>query len=157
MVQQRWRRVQWTGSYALSKVELQHDALPGGERFPAHWDRRHQLTSHLLVRVGTGWMAYATEASNPWADLVQREPERLALYHRLDVGVQMQRTAGSVTVEAAASVANLYDRDNPWSRDPMAVIRTEDRPRFGFVFVDIYDLGLQPAFNVGVKFEASIS
>jgi len=56
-------------------------------------------------------------------------------------------------VEVTASVFNLYDRANPWYRDPVAVLaRTGSRRRISFRVVDVYDLGIQPAFNVAVQF-----
>jgi hypothetical protein len=157
MHQQRIGPVRWTNSYALAHVELQNDRLNDGKRFPAEWDRRHQLTSQVQVTRGA-WMGaltgfYATGTPNPWAQWVDTEPKRLDAYHRLDASLSYERAFGRATVEATASVFNLYDRANPWYRDPVAVIaRTGSRRRIGFRIVDVYDLGIQPAFNLAVRF-----
>lgn len=152
MHQQHWGPVRWTNSYARSSVELQ-----GGTRFPAEWDRRHQFTSQVQAVLG-GWTAaligfYATGTPNPWAQWVDAEPERLAVYHRLDASLSYQRAIGGGVVEATVSVFNVYDRANPWYRDPVAVLaRNGTRRRIGFRIVDVYDLGVQPAFNLSVRF-----
>lgn len=158
MHQQRLGAARWTNSYALSRVELQSDGLNGGEHFPTDWDRRHQFTSQLQVTHGawTGALTglYATGTPNPWAQWVDAEPERLNPYHRLDASLVYERALGDgVTFTVTASVFNLYDRANPWYRDPVAVLlRTGPRRRIGFRVVDVYDLGIQPAFNVSVRF-----
>jgi hypothetical protein len=85
---------------------------------------------------------------------VSSEPDRLDAYHRLDASVHLRRRLGSAMLEARASVFNLYARDNPWYRDVTALLDTSRRlPRFaGFTVVDVYDLGLQPAFDLSVTF-----
>jgi hypothetical protein len=157
MHQQRWGPVRWTNSYAWAKVELQSDPLNAGARFPADWDRRHQFTTQGQVTRGpwTGALTwfYATGTPNPWAPWVEAEPDRLDAYHRLDATLQYRRTVAGVTLEATASVFNVYDRANPWYRDPVAVLaRQGARRRISFRIVDVYDLGVQPAFNVSVRF-----
>ncbi len=155
--QQQWGPVRWTNSYALSKVELQNGQLNDGVRFPADWDRRHQFTTQGQVTLGP-WTAaltglYATGTPNPWAQWVDAEPERLDAYHRLDATLQYRRTVAGVTLEATASVFNVYNRANSWYRDPVAVLaRQGPRRRISFRIVDVYDFGLQPAFNVSVRF-----
>lgn len=157
MHQQRLGPVRWTNSYALSQVELQNDRLNSGERFPTEWDRRHQFTSQLQAALG-GWTGaltglYATGTPNPWAQWVDAEPERLGAYHRLDASLAYERVLDDATVNVTASVFNLYDRANPWYRDPVAVLgRTGVQRRIGFRIVDVYDLGVQPAFNLSVRF-----
>jgi hypothetical protein len=157
MHQQRLGPVRWTNSYALSQVELQNDRLNDGARVPAAWDRRHQVTSQLQASRG-GWTGaltgvYATGTPNSWAQWVDAEPERLAAYHRLDASLSYQRAVGDAAVEIMASVFNLYDRANPWYRDPVAVLaRTGTRRRISYRIVDVYDLGVQPAFNVSLAF-----
>jgi hypothetical protein len=156
---QRLGAVQWTNSYTLSRVELQNDAVNGGHRYPAEWDRRHQFTTHLQADLGAGisvhaaWL-YATGAPNVLAYEVPSEPDRLDPYHRLDASLHLRRRLGNAVLEARASVFNLYDRDNPWYRDVTGLFDTSRRlPRFaGFTVVDVYDLGLQPAFDLSVTF-----
>lgn len=157
MHQQRLGPVRWTTSYALSRVDLQSDRLSGGDRVPAAWDRRHQLTAQLQAARGawTGALTgfYATGTPNPWATWVEAEPDRLDAYHRLDASLSYRRAVGRATVELTASVFNVYDRANPWYRDPVAVLsRQGTRRRISFRVVDVYDLGVQPAFNVAVQF-----
>ena len=156
MHKQRWGPLYWTNSYTLSKVELQNDALNGGRRFPADWDRRHQFTTQVQAThdpwAGVLTWFYATGTPSPWALQLDTEPERLDAYHRLDASLRYQRALGGATLEATASIFNLYDRANPWYRDPVAVL-TRNRPsRLSYRIVDVYDLGLQPSFNLTVRF-----
>ena len=81
------------------------------------------------------------------------EPAVLPSYHRLDLGVQYRRALPGVTVEAAASLFNVYARDNTWYRSPLLVPDPSQRPpRVSYVNVDVYDLGFQPSFSLGLRF-----
>lgn len=71
-----------TLAYALSRVDLAHDALNSGVWYPAPWDRRHQLRAYLDVPLwpGSALTVVWFSASGPpntehYTDLNQ--PERL--------------------------------------------------------------------------------
>lgn len=158
MYRQRLGAVSWMAAYTLARVELQNEAAQGGARYPADWDRRHQLTTVLDARLGRSWTGeaawlYASGAPNDLARFSSTEPERLDAYHRLDVSLRYTRRFGRSTLDVAASVFNVYDRENPWYRTAVAVLDTDQRPRrITFVSTDVYDLGRQPSFSVTVQF-----
>ncbi len=149
--------VRWTSSYTLSRVELQNARVNRGERFPAEWDRRHQFSTHLAIPLHRVLTAYATwyyTTGTPNILAYDDPLERVYLpdYHRLDCGIRFSRPFGGVRVDARISVYNVYDRPNTWYRDPVQVYNP-DRPALGFSFVnvDVYDLGLQPSFDLSVS------
>lgn len=156
-----WRQpigpLRWTQGYTLSQVELENPRVNNGLRFPAEWDRRHQFTSQLSVPIGTAatvfasWY-YATGAPNILGYDDPAEPERLPDYHRMDAGIQAVRVIGRFTMDVRLSVYNVYDQQNIWYRDPVQVYNRE-RPGQGFSFVnvDVYDLGVQPGFDVSIS------
>jgi outer membrane cobalamin receptor len=155
LVRQEVGPVSWTGAYTLARVTVD-PAGPGGSR-PADWDRRHQVTTRLewaasgRTAVYATW-SLATGSPNPYAAL-PGEAARLDAYHRLDLGATLGATTGPVRWTVRGSLFNAYDRDNPWHRTPMGLLRRDGpdpnrRPDLDFALVDVYDLGVQPALSV---------
>lgn len=167
MLNKKWGPVTWTHSYTLSSVELQNDQVLGGKRYPAEWDQTHQYSSNLQINLsrslvaGLSWyfgsgktntLAY-TESEHEEVNRIP-ETERLPDYHRLDASLKASFVTGPKnTLNLKLSVYNLYDRENVWYREPIQVFRT-NRPSANLRFynVDIYDLPLQPAFDVSFVF-----
>ena len=158
MIRQRIGPFIWTNSYTLSRVDLQNDLLNDGERFPAEWDRRHQFTSHLEIELSNSlstrftWF-YATGNPNVLSYADPEEPARLADYHRLDAGIQYTQDFAGIEIMARASVYNAYDHVNSWRRERIQILRRH-RPEGNSAFfpVDIYDLGIQPSFDLSISF-----
>ncbi len=147
----------WTHSYTLSNVEIRNPRLNDGAYFPAEWDRRHQLRTHVqgTLSASLSWhltWLLASGAPNSLAATEPDEPERLGTYHRMDASLTYRRAFGGVTLGATASIFNLYDRDNTWYRTPLPVITDGTGPRTDFVNVDVYDLAFQPSFGLTVTF-----
>lgn len=150
-------RVMWTNSYTLSRVDIQNERVNDGARFPAEWDRRHQFSSHLSLPIRNAvtffatWY-YATGTPNVLGYDDPSERRYLPDYHRLDAGVRVHFSVGKARIDAKGSVFNAYDRTNIWYRDPVQVYNA-DRPGLGFSFVnvDVYDLGIQPAFDLSLS------
>ncbi|MEZ4700568.1 MAG: TonB-dependent receptor [Rhodothermales bacterium] len=157
MYRQRIGPVSWTNSYTLSRVEIQNGRVNRGERFPAEWDRRHQFSTHLAIPVVASttvfatWY-YATGTPNILAYDDAAERAYLPDYHRLDAGIRFSTPVRTARIEAGISVYNAYNRKNIWYRDPIQVY-SQERPAQGFSFVnvDVYDLGLQPAFDLSIS------
>ena len=157
LIRQDVGAVSWTGAYTLARVTVN----PAGdaESQPAIWDRRHQATSRLEWAVTSrtsvyGTWSFASGSPNPYAALPS-EAARLDPYHRLDVGVTVGFTTGPVQWTVRGSLFNAYDRNNPWYRTPMGVLRRDGsdlnrRPDVGFTIVDVYDLGQRPSLSVSV-------
>lgn len=159
--------LRWTTSYALSRVELRPpDALDASSTawYRADWDRLHQLTSHLHLRAGPHWSAdlvwsYGSGTPNTLAYLPGAarfdEPADLSPYHRLDVSLSYGAAIGIARLDARVSLFNVYDRANAWYREPVLYLaprRLSDRYRRGAAVVDVYDLGMQPAFDATLSF-----
>lgn len=81
--------------------------------------------------------------------------EGALLPHGLGLKVDERRgqRIGRFVAEGRVGAFNLYDRKNVWYRNPIAVVRPSPRRReLGFANVDVYELGLQPSFEVKVTF-----
>ncbi len=150
--------VVWTNSYTLSRVKVRSDRLNAGRYFPAEWDRRHQLISHLEGALGSRlywrltWL-FASGAPNLLAYTDPGESARLKPYHRMDVSLAYRRAFRAVVLEARASVFHLYARNNPAYRTPVSFADMSGAAHeAGFVNVDVYDLGFQPSFELSLAF-----
>ena len=81
------------------------------------------------------------------------EQRRLDNYRRLDLGLEYVTGIGNQQVELNASVYNVTDEQNPWYRELNVVIdNSGTRSQLSSQAVDVYDLGIQPSFNVTVWF-----
>lgn len=133
MVQYRHGRNDLWTSYIGSKTE---DTFPGLEasRFPASFDRRHQVKAADAFRVWKGLSVTAvmlaasgapfTSASTaeavwfPNGDVAYqpnfqaKNSARLPIYHRLDLSGQYDAHIGPATASAGVAVFNVYDRAN---------------------------------------------
>jgi hypothetical protein len=128
----------WLG-YTWSRTWRQFDELNGGERFPAKYDRIHDVSLTLQYRpndrfdCGLTWVystgntatlafhrmetnaeVYSYYAVNSVDFVEQRNNYRLPAYHRMDVSFNFHRkfTHGSRTINI--SVYNAYNRQNPF-------------------------------------------
>ncbi|MEX0599942.1 MAG: carboxypeptidase-like regulatory domain-containing protein [Rhodothermales bacterium] len=150
--------VTWTNSYTLSAMELRNRRVSDGSWYPADWDRRHQLTSHMQLSIGETLQLHLIWASgsgtpNALAHAVPREPSRLPAYHRMDAGLRWHQAVGSGTFEVKASVFNVLDRANTWYRRPVPVAtRSPAGRRVGLMNVDVYDLGRRPSLEISYSF-----
>ncbi|MFN1833614.1 TonB-dependent receptor [Balneola sp. MJW-20] len=159
------RLFQWTNSYTWSRAEFTNpvinDASPvyePGEYFYADWDRTHNYTGTLQIKVTRGLNAFgsltlATGTPNRLYLVGYEAQERLDNYQRLDVGLEYKTGIGNQQIEFNASVYNVTDEKNPWYREINVVIdNSGTRSQLGAESVDIYDLGIQPSFNITVWF-----
>lgn len=156
MLRHRLGSLLWTHSYTLSAMEIRHPALNAGEPFPADWDRRHQFTTHLEGTLRphlTGHLTWVLASGTPnnLAYLAPGEPARLPAYHRMDASLTYHRTLRTVLLKATASVYNMYDHDNIWYRNPVALVDPALR-WVNFVNTDVFDLGFQPSFSISLTF-----
>ncbi len=159
LAQVRGKRVSWTNSYTLARTSLQHPALNSGQPFRADWDRTHSVRSELSAAIAQGLSAqvlwlYGTGTPNRLSYEIESESATLGDYHRLDAALRYVRSLSPSThMEAAFSLYNVYDRDNPWYRETVSVVQQNPRPprrTFGYYNVDVYDLGITPSFEISV-------
>ena len=159
MLRHRFGALLWTHSYTLSKMEIRNDRINNGEAFPADWDRRHQFTTHLQgnLRPRLTWHLTWLIASGTPNSLTYipdfDEEERLPVYHRMDTGFTYHQHFQGVTLEATASIYNLYDQNNTWYRSPVPFLNANQSARpVNYLPVDVYDLGFQPSFSLSFTF-----
>lgn len=162
LFRQRIGPAETTLAYTLARVTLQSPSLHGGAPFPAPWDRRYQLASGLRLDLPAGLRAdatalYGSGIPNPLAGS-PGEADRLAAYHRLDLGIAARTTLGPATLEARAALFNAYDRANPTTRTPVRVLAEPPRPgrpaplAATLLPADVTDLGRHLSFGLTVTF-----
>jgi hypothetical protein len=159
MARHRTGPVLWSHAYTLSKAVYESPRLLNGAEFPVSWDRRHQYTATLEARRGSvaanATWSIASGTPNPLRFGEPTEADRLPVFHRLDVGVSWERQVGARLITAGISVYNAYDQKNVWYRTlvPREVSGTVQNPTVeSTIGVDVYDLGLHPSFELGIRF-----
>ena len=123
----------WLG-YTLSKTDRQFEDINQGQRFPARYDRRHDVSLVLNYSLGSKWDLGTTfvfgsgQAFTPVErlyfidrNLVQeygeRNSARLNDYHRLDLSLIYTPGVGKekdFSSSWAFSIYNVYNRQNPF-------------------------------------------
>lgn len=159
MYRQQAGSMEFIHSYTLSEVTYRNDVINNGEPFNPEWDRRHQYTFSMNAPVGGGfalrglWM-YASGAANVHALSGADDRERLDAYHRLDLGIHYGHRFSGLDLEVNLAAYNVYNRDNTLYRDPVMVIDRSTRviPVAEFIYLDVFDLGFQPSFEIRLRF-----
>ncbi|MCX2741646.1 TonB-dependent receptor [Pontibacter anaerobius] len=126
----------WLG-YTLSWTYRKFDGINNGRRFPARYDRRHDISLVLMHQLNkrlslTGAFVYGTGnaysvpvARFAFQDVEGKEPTvipiyedrnayRLAAYHRLDLGAVLKLKPRRGEADLTFSVYNVYNRRNPY-------------------------------------------
>jgi hypothetical protein len=155
-------------TYTLARTQIKNSLVNGGAPYDAEWDRRHQISGRVesdiipqlklfaIWNSTSGAPNYLARFSSslPPNQRLSGEPDRLGWYHRLDAGASFRQNFGPASIEASFSVFNVFNRMNPWYRSVIQVLETD---RFGrqnpkFYPVDVYDLGIRPAFEIRLLF-----
>lgn len=126
----------WLG-YTLSWTYRKFDGINNGRRFPARYDRRHDISLVLMHQLNkrlslTGAFVYGTGnaysvpvARFAFQDVEGKEPTvvpiyeernayRLTAYHRLDLGAVLKLKPRRGEADLTFSVYNVYNRRNPY-------------------------------------------
>lgn len=150
--------VSLTQTYTLSSIELQNPYLYDNVTYYADWDRRHRYSSTVeleLVKdflVNLSWN-YATGSPNRLAESVETGQERLRNYSRFDLSMQYARQFSQSKLELKFSLFNLFNHQNIWYREyNLAIDNGRSTPRLVTVPMDVYELGFQPSFEIGISF-----
>jgi hypothetical protein len=143
---------------ALSEITLSNPEINNGTSFYADWDRTYRYTVSAELKPATNFSLYlswiyASGTPNKLATFGPHNEQRLGNYYRTDISAEYSRSIGEADLTFSFTVYNLLDRKNPWYRDLSFVIdQSSPQNQFRSVPVDIYDIGIQPSFNIGVKF-----
>lgn len=160
LLKNRFQKWTLTHSYTLSEATFQNPNLLGGEEFHAEWDRTHSFNSTIEYRVIPNLKTFfsltvASGTPNRLYFLQVEDQQRLDDYRRVDIGFEYDMELDGTQVEIGASVFNLLDHQNTWYRELDLVIDTSvpaSQRRLSSQAVNVYDLGIQPSFNVMVRF-----
>jgi len=147
-----------TQTYTYSSIELQNDLLNNGNKFMAPWDRTHSLSTQLELKIYRSLSLFAsyTVASGTIPFLLDSDlskESRLPDYHRLDLSALYSESFGDKSLSLKFSLFNALDKKNIWYREIQPVISTvQTIPFIRPEIVDVYDLGIQPSFEVKFNF-----
>lgn len=128
----------WVG-YTWSKTERQFDNINYGEVFPYKYDRRHDLSVVLNIKIDSIWSisgtwVYGTGnavtlatvrylANDPLSSYYngnevqsfnKKNEFRMASYHRFDIGFKREKVKKHGTLIWNLGVYNVYNRKNPF-------------------------------------------
>jgi hypothetical protein len=160
LLKNRFKKLTLTNSYSLSESTFQNPNIFEGEVFYTEWDRKHSFHSAIEYRIIPKLKTFvsltlASGTPNRLYFLRIEEQERLDNYRRVDAGFEYKMELNGTVFEVGASVFNLFDHENTWYRELNLVIDTSVPPsqqRLSSLAVNVYDLGIQPSFNMMVRF-----
>ncbi len=160
LLKNRFQKLTLTHSYALSESTFRNPDIFAGKEFYTEWDRTHSFHSAVEYRIIPNLKTFvsltlASGTPNRLHFLQIEDQERLGNYRRLDAGLEYKAELDGVSLEFGASVFNIFDHQNAWYRELNLVIDTSVPPsqrRLSSQAVDVYDLGIQPSFNMMVSF-----
>jgi outer membrane receptor for ferrienterochelin and colicin len=151
-------RLQWTGSYTWSAVELRNPEINEGKYYYADWDRQHQLNIAGEWQIGKefkaflSWM-YATGAPNRIDVKRYINSPRLSDYSRTDVSISYENQFAFGRLKGSLSIYNVFDRDNAWYSEIQKVsVELPNRTVRGSVRTNVFDLGFHPSFSLSAHF-----
>jgi hypothetical protein len=147
-----------TTAYTLSSIQIKNEQINDGEYFYPDWDRRHQISMVSELEIATGLdllFSWTYGSGNPNRLDLERlnEPSRLPYYSRFDVSVTYSAPVRHGTLKGSFSVYNIFNRNNPWYNEvEPVVVALRNREIRGSSISNVYDLGVQPSFNIGFYF-----
>lgn len=162
MMKNRFTPLTLSTAYTLSSSKLQNERFNNGNYFYAPWDRRHQLSSVLELEPVRGLHLYFSWTYGSGApeqiDITnmgqnQNTLTRMPDYSRFDLTMGYETVLGTSTVKTTFSVYNFTNRNNPWYVERKAVsVELQNRIVQGQALTNVFDLGIQPSFNIGIYF-----
>lgn len=160
LLRNRFRKLTLTNAYTLSEAVFKNPAVLDNEKFYAQWDRTHSYHAVAEYRVLSSLKIFtsltiASGAPNRLHFLQVEDEPRLDGYQRIDAGIEYRKEFGDSELEANFSVFNVLNRQNTWYRELNLVIDNSvpaSQRRLSSSVINVYDLGIQPSFNVTVWF-----
>ena len=158
----------WIG-YTLSWADRKFQNISFGNRFPAKYDSRHDISvvlSHKFndkIDIGTNWVYRTGNAGTLFTQQINTEVPytgfpmkienfegrnnyRMPPYHRLDFGINFHKQKRKGVRTWNISIYNLYNRQNPWSLSPDINKQGE------YVLKQISLFSIIPSFTYSYKF-----
>jgi len=158
MLRNKIRFLTLNQTFTISKMTLSNPLINDGTPFYVDWDRRYRYTASITAKPFSGfslylsWM-YATGTPNKLAAFGPQNEDRLGDYQRADISAEYSHQFSWGNINLTASIFNVLNRKNPWYRKlAFAIDKNTSPSRFENVPVNIYDIGFQPSFNMGVTF-----
>lgn len=147
-----------TTAYTLSSIRIKNEQVNDGEYFYPDWDRRHQISMVSEINIHKGldlFLSWTYGSGNPNRLDLDRldQPTRLEEYSRIDLSISYQTNLASGSFKGSFSVYNITDRSNPWYTEiEPIVLETRFRDVRGYSISNVYDMGIQPSFNLSFYF-----
>lgn len=148
----------FTQTYALSSIKLRNEFINNGEEFYAPWDRTHVASTNLAIDLSQNIELFAafilaSGSVTGTYDFAHNQTNRLGSYQRLDLSALFRKDFGGSSISAKLSVFNVLDEQNPWYQEYQPVIVTRNTvPAIRSEIVSVYDLGIQPSFEIKIDF-----
>ena len=169
LIKNTFRSFSLSSGYTYSIAKLKNETKKGdsdeylfnnGEFFYADWDRRHQVSLTSTYRLNKAFSFFSswtfgtgTPARVNYIDKRLIE-ERLPNYSRMDISLQYKHTYKSGVLDASLSICNVLNRSNVWYSQYSSVnfetVRGNNR-KFN-LYTHVFDLGIQPSFNLTFNF-----
>ncbi|MBO6795166.1 MAG: TonB-dependent receptor [Balneolaceae bacterium] len=148
------KEVTLSNAYTYSISEIKNELLNNGEYFNPSWDRRHQLTSTVDIELNQGFnllMAWTFGTGSPSRI---GNSNRLPNYSRFDVSLTYKNQFKRSKIDASFSIYNTFDRANAWYDEQRigTVTSITNVSRSAIFQTHVYDLGIQPSFNVKISY-----
>lgn len=145
-------------TYSISNIKLSNPQINNGNSFYADWDRTHKYTAILSLdfleffSTHLSWN-FASGTPNKLATFGPQSNQRLDNYKRTDISMEYSRNFTQYDLSVSASIFNVFNTQNVWYRDLSIVLDQNSNPnQVSSSPVDIYDVGMQPSFNISLGF-----
>lgn len=162
LMKNRFQKIILSSAYTLSSMQIKNERINNGNYFYADWDRRHQLSliSELEVNKNFDFFlswTYGSGAPDRLNLESLKEDTRLPDYSRFDATLSYSGLTKSGSIKAAFSIYNLLNRENPWYSEIKQISvevrdRNNNRNVQASAPTNVFDLGIQPSFNIGFYF-----
>ncbi|MCG8373323.1 MAG: TonB-dependent receptor [Balneolales bacterium] len=158
LIKNRFKDFSISSAYTLSSSRIRNNDFNEGKYFYSSWDRRHQLsvtTETNLAKNLTFYLGWTYGSGTP--DYVNprriEDTFRLSDYSRLDATIDYQLALESGILKTSFSLYNIFNRNNPWYAERKLVnFQNNNRTATGSAITTVYDLGIQPSFNISFSF-----
>ncbi len=147
-----------SSAYTWSSMQIKNLQINEGDYFYADWDRRHQfsmisetnISQHFTLFLS--W-TYGSGIPNRLDKERFSNDPRLPSYSRFDATMSYVTNLQRGTLKTSFSLYNVFNRNNPWYTEVKQITaETRNRDIGGTARTNVFDLGIQPSFNIGVYF-----